>query len=237
MEPLAPTQEFLDACSSFGIECEPDELTGLGVFLARLLEANNRVNLTAIRDPDKAWMRHIFDALTILSVLGELPGGSAVADVGTGGGVPAIPLAITRPDWNVTCIESTGKKCEFLRQIAGEMELANVRVVQDRAEAIGRDPGFRESFDAVLARAVGRMRILAEYTIPLAKPDGLIVLTKGERAREEIEEAHQALYLLHADVGATVSTPTGTLVVLHKTRKTPAKYPRAIGEPTRDPLG
>ncbi|MHC4976046.1 MAG: 16S rRNA (guanine(527)-N(7))-methyltransferase RsmG [Planctomycetota bacterium] len=236
MDTHEPTQEFLDACERVGIQCEPSEIARLGRFLALLLDATSRINLTAIRDPEKAWMRHIFDALTLLMVLGELPEGSSIVDVGSGGGVPALPLAIVRPDWSVSCLESTGKKCDFLRQASESLGLSNVEVVQDRAEAAGQDPRYRERFDGVVARAVGRIRVLAEYTIPLARPEGLVVLTKGQKAQEEIEEAHQALYLLHADVSTTVPTPTGTLVVLQKTRKTPAKYPRAVGEPARDPL-
>jgi len=236
MESLVPTEEFVEACASFGIVCEPEELERLGMFLALLLDATQRVNLTGIRDPETAWMKHIFDALTLLSVLGELPGDASIVDIGSGGGLPALPLAIVKPGWMVTCVESTGKKCDFLRSASQKLGLENVRVIQVRAEVIGQDEEYRESFDAVTARAVGKIRVLAEYTVPLAKEAGIVVLTKGAQAVQELEEAQQALYLLHADVSGTVQTPTGTLVVICKTRSTPNKYPRMVGEPSRDPL-
>jgi 16S rRNA (guanine527-N7)-methyltransferase len=236
MQTLAPTREFDEACAAFGIACEPAELAQLGRFLGLLLEATQKVNLTGIRDPEEAWMRHLFDALTILSVIGPLPEGSTIADVGSGGGVPGIPLAIVRPDWQVTCIESTGKKCDFLTEACKLLGLGNVTVLQERAEAVCQDDLYREVFDGVVARAVGRLCVLLEYTVPLAKLGGVVVLTKGQKAQEEIKEAHQALYLLHADVTGTVPTPTGTLVVVNKSRKTPGKYPRGVGEPKRDPL-
>ena len=134
------------------------------------------------------------------------------------------------------CVESTGKKCDFLRDAGSKLGLTNVRVVQERAEVLGQDERYRASFDAVTARAVGKIRVLAEYAVPLAKDDGMVVLTKGAQARQELEDAQQALYLLHADVSGIVSTPTGTLVVIHKTRATPNKYPRMVGEPARNPL-
>ncbi|MFG0259352.1 MAG: 16S rRNA (guanine(527)-N(7))-methyltransferase RsmG, partial [Phycisphaerales bacterium JB041] len=169
-------------------------------------------------------------------------------DVGSGGGLPAIPLAIVSPHLRFTLLEATGKKCDFLRHAITELGLDNAEVLQSRAEAAGQNRGdrqpdgsrlnaIRETFDAATARAVGPLAVIAELTVPLIKPGGLAILVKGQRADEELEEAKQALHLLGAAHAGTVDTPTGRVVVLEKLRVTPRTYPRRDGEPKRAPLG
>ncbi len=237
-----PPAAFHEACEAFGIGLDAGELDRLGLFLGMLLAANERVNLTAIRDPDEAWVRHIFDALTLLSVLGELEasneGAMRIADVGSGGGLPALPLAITMPGARFTLIESTAKKAAFLSAAVAALGLGHVEVVCERAEVVGQDHRVhREAYDAVIARAVGKVNLIAELCVPLAKVGGAVVLVKGERAEEELAEGKAALHLLHTAPAGVVTTPTGRLVVLHKLRKTPRLYPRRVGEPKRRPLG
>lgn len=243
-----PTPEFLESAASLGVEFEPGELDRLATFLALLLETNTRTNLTAIKDPADAWTRHILDSLTLLPMLADLPEDARVIDVGSGGGLPAIPLAIVSPHLRFTLLEATGKKCDFLRHAIAELDLANADVLQARAEAAGQDRGdrqpdgsrlhaTREAFDAATARAVGPLAVIAELTIPLVKPGGLVILVKGQRADEELAEAKQALHLLGAAHAGTVDTPTGRVVVLEKLRVTPRTYPRRDGEPKRAPLG
>lgn len=247
-DPIPPTDEFLEAAQALGVEFEPDDVARLGRFLALLLEANTRVNLTAIEDPAEAWIRHILDALTLLPMLSELPEGARVLDVGSGGGLPAIPLAIVSPALQFTLLEATGKKVEFLRGAIEAMRLTNARVLQERAERAGQDRGqrrpdgsregeMREAFDAVTARAVGRLAVVSELTVPFAKVGGLVILVKGQKAEEELAEAGEALGLLGAAHAGTVETPTGRIVVLDKVGATPRTYPRRDGEPKRSPLG
>jgi len=216
-----------------------------------LLAANKAFNLTAIRDPDEAWSRHVLDSLSLLGVLAEIEapeGGSLrVIDVGTGGGLPGIPIAMARPDITMTLLDATAKKCTFLDHVARELGLTNVEVVCARAEAAGQDRGertgtgrvgaHRDSYDLVVARAVGKLATLSELTIPFARVGGLIALIKGEKAGEELEEAKGALHLLHTAHAGTIQTPTGRIVVLEKQRQTPKSYPRRDGEPKRAPLG
>ncbi|MFU8828604.1 MAG: 16S rRNA (guanine(527)-N(7))-methyltransferase RsmG [Phycisphaerales bacterium] len=244
VEALVPPASFLSECEQFGLAFEPGELEQLGRFLDFLLKVNEVMNLTAIREPEEAWLRHIFDALTLLPLLEELPDGSQVADVGSGGGLPAIPLAIAMRGVRFTLIESTAKKADYLSAAVAVLGLKNVEVLHKRAEEVGQDfRGTRERFDAVTARAVGRMPMLLELTVPLAKapegdtPAGRVILVKGEQAERELAEAKQALYLLHAAHIGTVETPTGRLLVIEKLRKTPRTFPRAVGEPKRAPLG
>ncbi|MCA9293740.1 MAG: 16S rRNA (guanine(527)-N(7))-methyltransferase RsmG [Phycisphaerales bacterium] len=254
LAPLPPPPSFLAHCEAYGISFEANELNLLGRFLALLLAGNDVVNLTAIREPDAAWEKHIFDGLTLLPLVQEAidqAGGKRIelADVGSGGGVPGIPLAIVTPRMNVTLIESTNKKGRFLLHVVGELNLPNVRVLSERVEDLAHDRSQREHYDLVTARALGRVAVASELTVPLAKapsepknpeeevvPGGRILLVKGEKAAEELAEAKQALHLLHAVHAGTVDTPTGKIVVLEKARRTPRMYPRRAGDPARSPL-
>lgn len=235
----APSATFQEELATLGIELEPHEPERLGAFLDLLLEANTRFNLTAITDRDAAWHRHIFDSLTLMPFLVQAGSGGAkrVIDIGSGGGLPGIPLAIVMPDTSFTLLEATGKKADFLREAALRLELANVTVVNDRAETIAHDrEQHREQYDVVLCRAVGKLPVLLELTVAFAKVGGHVLAIKGERANEEIAEAKQALHTLHGEVVNTHRTPTGTIVVIEKLRKTPRIYPRRPGEPKRAPL-
>ncbi|MCC5821797.1 MAG: 16S rRNA (guanine(527)-N(7))-methyltransferase RsmG [Phycisphaerales bacterium] len=247
MQPLVPPDGWIERVGALGVSFAPGEVERLGLYLALLLEANTRMNLTAIRDAEEAWEKHIFDALTIVPVLADLPDGAEVVDVGTGGGIPGLVLACVMPRAWFTLVDATGKKCDFVREAAGRIGLSNVVVLQERAERLGQDRGdktgtgrvggHRGRYDAVVSRAVGRLVTLLELTVPLAKVGGLIVLTKGQKAGEELAEAKQALHMLHAAHAGTVETPTGRLVVIEKLRDTPKAYPRGDGEPKKAPLG
>jgi 16S rRNA (guanine527-N7)-methyltransferase len=236
IEPLQPPADFVPRASSLGIEFEPGDIDKLSRYLALLLEANTQFNLTAITDPQQAWTRHILDSLTLVPFLISAEA-KRIIDIGSGGGLPGIPLAIVMPEAQVTLVESTGKKATFLQKTAESLDLHNVIVLNERAETLGRDhQQYREQYDAVIARAVGRMPVLLELTVPLAKIGGHVFAMKGEKAAEEIADAKPALHLLHAQVVDSHQTPTGTIVVVEKQRKTPRVYPRLPGEPKRSPL-
>lgn len=237
---LTPPADFLQAVADFGLELDPTELDRFGRFLAMLLAANEQMNLTAITTPEEMWMRHIFDSLTLMPMLAELPEGAKIADVGSGAGLPGIPLAIAMPAGDFTLIESTGKKAAFIEAAAKALGLKNVEVLNERAEEVGRDwnrgQGHRESYDAAVARAVGRLSIIAELCVPLVRVGGLVLLHKGAKAEEELTEAAGALEKLKVAHAGTVETPTGRIVALEKLVPTPRLYPRAPGEPAKNPL-
>lgn len=236
--PLPPTPEFLAQASAMGIAFDEGDVERLGLYLALLLDTNKAFNLTAITVPAQAWERHVLDSLSLVPMLADLPGEPAVVDVGSGGGAPGIPLAIVMPRVRFTLVEATGKKARFLEDTARAIGLANVEVINDRAETLGQNHrSHRERYDAGLARAVGRIAVVLELLVPLLKVGGLALLTKGQQAEAEIEEAQEALRTLHASVAGVVETPTGKIVAVEKHRPTPRSFPRRPGEPARSPIG
>lgn len=211
--PLSPPEDFAARLATLGVTLDERALGRLGDYLGRLLAMNELMNLTAIKDPAEAWTRHAFDALTLLPLLADLKAGARLVDVGSGGGVPAIPIAIARPDLKLTLVESTQKKAAFLTAVAKALGLGNVSVRAQRAELLGMAE-LRGVFDVATARAVGRIAMLTPLTAPLVKPGGRVLLVKGQRADEELEEATLVLAEQRCTHEQTVETPTGRIVVL-----------------------
>lgn len=241
-----PTDEFLAMCGEFGVSFESGDLDRLGRYVSILLHVSERMNLTAIREPARAWVTHVFDALTLLPLLSELPAGAHVLDVGSGGGAPGIPLAIVLPDLKFSLLEATAKKAEYLKQACGHVGV-DARVLSERAEALGQDRAYREKFDVVMARALGPMPTALELTAPFARvgdlnagresgAGGRVVLVKGEKADEELAASGRAMELLGVEHAGTIDTPTGRLVVFEKVVRSQRPYPRRDGEPKRAPL-
>lgn len=236
--PLTPPQSFLAAAGELSLDFDPGDLERFGMFLGLLEEANRSFNLTAITEPEAMWHRHILDSLTLLPVLGECAQDAHVADVGSGAGLPGIPLAVAMPAMRFTLIEATAKKARFIERVAEELRLKNVRVVCDRAEVLGHARrAHREQYDAVVARAVGHLAVLVELTAPLLLPQRKAVLTKGQKAEQELAEAAEAIRQVGLEHIGTVPTPTGTILVFEKVRPTPRNLPRRPGEPARAPIG
>jgi 16S rRNA (guanine527-N7)-methyltransferase len=233
-------EAFLAASRDLGIAINAGDLDRLEAYLRLLYDANQRMNLTGIRDPENGWLHLVLDSLTLMpwiAATAESQESVALIDVGSGGGCPGLPLACVFPEVSVTLLDSTRKKTAFLEDAAGALELSNVRVVTERAEVAGRDALHRAQYDLVLSRAVGRLPVLLEYTVPLAREGGLILAIKGAKADEEVAEAKMALHALHAVVLEVTPTPTGRIISIKKQRKTPAKFPRGLGEPSKNPLG
>ncbi len=206
-------------------------------FYDLLCEWNEKFNLTGIRGREECYRKNFADSL-----LGEafFPAGARCAEVGSGGGFPSVPLMIARPDLSFTLIESVGKKCEFLRAAVRELSLP-AEVVCGRAEELGKDPAFRETFDVCCARAVARLNTLAEYCVPLVRVGGLFIAYKGDAAGE-IAEAGSALRTLGAPLAAAhpFTLPGGedrrTVAVCKKISATPPAYPRGRGRERSKPL-
>jgi len=235
--PLRPPEMFFEQIRALDITFDEGDVQRLGRYLALLLEANRHFNLTAVKDPGEAWMKHICDSLTLVPFIVSA-GAHTVIDIGSGGGLPGAPLAIALPQMQFTLLEATGKKARFLQQTAAALDLSNVSVINDRAETIGRDrEHHREHYDIVTARAVGRLPALVEIAAPLLRIGGHLLAIKGAKAAEEIADAKEALHRLHSRVVDTRRTATGTIIIIEKQRRSPKLYPRRPGEPGRAPLG
>jgi len=238
IEPLLPPTQFVERCAAVGLQLSPDEIAQLGRYLKQLLDTNQQFNLTAIRDADTAWQRHVLESLSLLPHLDDA---GSVVDVGSGGGAPGLPLAITLPDCQITLIEATGKKVRFLTDTAEALALTNVTVLADRAETLGQQGAHRERYDIAVARAVGPMRVLLELTLPLVRVGGRMLALKGESVEEELRDAGDALMTLGGgDVELYEALPglsdPAVIVAVTKTDATPADYPRRPGLPKQEPL-
>lgn len=224
-----------------GLDLTTDQQRAFEQYAELLTDWNERVNLTAITEPLAIEMRHFLDSLAVLKAV-HLPPGTRVIDVGTGAGFPGLPLRIVCPTLHMTLLEATGKKTVFLQKTVESLALSNVEVVNLRAEEAGQLALYREQYDLVLARAVARMPVLAEYLLPLCKVGGRCVALKGESAAAEVHAAEHALRLLGGRLSQLVKvelphvTETHYLVVLEKVSATPPHYPRKPGTPAKKPL-
>ena len=211
-----------------------EQLNKFETYYAMLADWNERMNLTAISGPEDVVKKHFLDSFAAAPYLKQ---GASIVDVGTGAGFPGVPLLILRPDLKVTLMDSQQKKLLFLEALLSELGLS-AECVHARAEDMGKDPRYREQFDAALTRAVSALPVLAELTLPLVKVGGVSIAYKGESA-EELELAKHALDVLSA-TAERVAIPSDygvrELVLLTKHAATPGQYPRKAGTPSKKPL-
>ncbi|MGD9873808.1 MAG: 16S rRNA (guanine(527)-N(7))-methyltransferase RsmG [Kiritimatiellia bacterium] len=237
LEIPAPPEKFFSLCTAAGLKVGKYQEEILGRYLALMLDTNRNFNLTSVRDPNEAWVRHIYDSLLLLSSLDDA---KRIIDIGSGAGLPGIPLAVMKPGLQVTLLESTRKKANFLDMVAGELGLGNIEVLCARAEDAGRDPGHRGRYHAAVVRAVGSMAELIELGVPLLKEQGVLLAVKGAGVEEDVRKASRALQLLKARVEGIRKVGEGDavswIVAVRKTGSTPAGYPRLPGTPKKTPL-
>jgi 16S rRNA (guanine527-N7)-methyltransferase len=219
----------------------PAQLRAFQIYADELIAWNARTNLTAIIEPEAVEVRHFADSLSCLIAIKPRPG-LRLIDVGTGAGFPGLPLKIVCPGVNLTLVESTGKKVEFLAHLIDKLDLSGITLINERAEALGQTAEHREHYDWVLARAVAGMRTLAEYLLPLCRVGGHCLAQKGEGAHQEVAEAQQAISLLGGRLVqlTPVEWPTVArthyLINIEKVAATPPRYPRRPGIPSKRPL-
>lgn len=211
-------------------------------YVRLLLEANERLNLTRVVAPVEVARLHLLDALTALPLL-DAAGAVRVIDLGSGGGVPAIPLALARPEVAWVLVDSVRKKAAMLESFVEGLELRNVGVVAERAEVLGRDASHRERYDLVTARACAALPVLAELALPLARVGGTLLAWKGPLDDDDDEVRRGRVAAGQLGAGRMKVTGSGvralgghTFVIVPKQRATPAAYPRRPGQPSHRPL-
>lgn len=232
---------LLSQVASWGLSLSEAQTALLRRYLEHLYAVNQQMNLTRV-PPEQAVGRHLLDSLCLFAVYSP-PAGARVLDIGTGAGLPGIPMAIARPDLKVTLLDSHGKTVRFLQQTCALLGL-NAEVVQARAEEWAHDPAAREQFDLVVARAVAPMAPLSELMVPFLKTGGVGLALKSAGETAEILRAAPAALVL----GATLEVQTvefeteqgvlqRSIAVLHKQTSTPAPYPRRWAQILKRPLG
>lgn len=224
-----------------GIDIKEEQIKKFQNYFVLLERENKYINLTAIIEVKDVAIKHFLDSLSCLKAV-PFGDGMKVLDVGTGAGFPGIPLKICRPELEITLLETVKKKTDFLEKVIRELLLKNVKIIRGRAEDIVGKKGYREEFDRVVARAVAKMAVLAEYCLPAAKEKGFFLAMKGSAPAEEIERAKKVI----EEFGGVIKEVyhfnlpfTGeerNLIVIEKVRPTPLKYPRRTGIPMKRPL-
>ncbi|KPV42504.1 16S rRNA (guanine(527)-N(7))-methyltransferase RsmG [Alicyclobacillus ferrooxydans] len=217
----------------------------LGTYFQMLVDWNEKVNLTAITDETEVYVKHFFDSLLIASSSESesvLASSHRICDIGTGAGFPGLVLAIAAPGKHFVLVDALAKRLKFLQSVVDALALKNVDLVHARAEDFSRQKQYRESFDLVVSRAVAKLNVLCELTLPLVKVGGWFVSYKGPSVEDESAEATHAIGILGGREAFMQSCTlpldmgTRTLVGIRKDRSTPKEYPRKAGTPQKAPL-
>ena len=242
--PIAPESEFvsymMEQMSQFGLLCTEEQAKDFYVYYARMIETNKYLNLTGITDMKEVVVKHMIDSLSCYDPH-IIKSGMSIIDVGTGAGFPGIPLAIYDRSLKVTLFDSLKKRLTFLESIMDELQLTNCTTLHGRAEDLSHQD-YRESFDLATSRAVARLPILLEWTVPYVKEGGYIIALKGAIYEEEVGESNKALSILKAKIEEvrTVTLPTlddkRAILYIKKIGKTPKQYPRKPKEIKDKPL-
>ena len=235
-------EEILTArAAEAGIPLTAEQVGQFSVYNEMLLDWNTRMNLTALTAPEDVAVKHIIDSLTAYDAA-LFDGARTLIDVGTGAGLPGIPLAVYAPHLTVTLLDSLNKRVRFLMEVAAAMGLPNVRCIHARAEEAARTAEHRAAYDIAVSRAVARLPVLLEYALPFVRIGGTLLALKGRAYAEEQKEARRAAEVLGGGriTARTVRLPglddVRAMLTVTKERQTPAAYPRGGGAPTRRPI-
>ena len=229
--------------AAWGRPLDPERLGRLEAY-ARLLYGYDEANVIGTRDLSGIVLEHVLDSLScfLFEPLGAARG---FVDVGSGGGLPGIPIKIVEPELKAVLVEATAKKARFLRSAVEGLSLEGAEVLNARVEEIARVGVHRGAYDIATVRAVARLAVVAEYCVPLVRVGGHVVSMKGGLGDKEMREGERAAAELGARVSDLIRVPRlpeledkeRTLVILQKEEETPQKYPRSVGVPAKKPLG
>jgi len=236
-------EKLIAGARKLGLELTPRQLSQYEIYYRELVDWNKRVNLTAITDYEEVQIKHFLDSLTVtLAWQKAINVGFRLIDVGTGAGIPGIPLKIVFPDIKLVLLEAVAKKAVFLRHIVPKLGLDDVEILVGRAEEVAHQAQYRERFDLVLSRAVALMPTLVELTLPFCAVGGSFIAQKKGDTGEEIDRASRAISMLGGSlrevkrVDLTEFADERRLVIIDKVSPTPQKYPRRPGIPAKRPL-
>lgn len=232
--------EFLkNAAEAEEFALSDNQLAAFQKYAELLVEWNQKMNLTAITEPEEIAVKHFVDSLMLLKYI-DIPENGALIDVGTGAGFPGIPIKIFSPSVQVTLLDALNKRVGFLDTVSKALRQNN-RCLHLRAEEGGRKPELREQFDVATARAVASMATLAEYCLPYVKVGGVFAALKGFEIEEELEEAKPAIKLLGGKIERVeqytlVGEQKRSVVIIKKISQVSTKYPRSSAKMAKNPL-
>ena len=221
------------------IELSENKIKKFYNYMNLLIEWNQKINLTSITDPKEIILKHFIDSLTINKYIKE---NTKMIDVGTGAGFPGIPLKILRDDIEIILLDSLNKRIKFLDIVIEELKLNKISTIHSRAEDIGRDEKYREKFDYATSRAVANLSTLAEYLIPLVKIKGEVIAMKGAEIKEELETSKKSINVLGGKLNSVEefclpeTNMKRSVIIIQKETKTPNKFPRKAGLPSKEPI-
>ncbi len=216
------------------------QCASLDIIGRELCETNEHMNLTALTDEKGVGLLHFWDSLTLLQT--GLFKDKSVIDVGCGGGFPSLPLALCSENCIITSNDATAKKLTYVAETAKKAGIENLNTLCGRAEELSTDKKYREGFDIAVARGVARLNVLAEWCLPFVKVGGCFVAMKGEKGREEAEEAKKAISVLGGELVDIIDVTVPefeylhTLVIVKKIKNTPNTYPRRNSQIQKKPL-
>ena len=231
--------EFMkEECKKNNIQISNEEIEKLYIYMKEILEWNEKVNVTAIKDEKEFIVKHFIDSLTIEKYITN---GEKVLDIGTGAGFPGIPIKITKNKSHVDLVDSVNKKLNVIRDIIPKIKLEDIEYIHTRAEDLAKNVKYRESYDVVTSRAVANLTTLVEYMLPFVKVGGKIICMKGPNVEEELAESKKAISILGGKIEQIENINIDSdyernIIIIKKEKPTPKQYPRGQGKPLKEPI-
>ena len=235
------TIQFRKDIEALGIDLTEKQIQQFISYYEKLVEWNEMMNLTAITEYDEVMKKHFIDSMTLIKAF-DVNQSASVIDVGTGAGFPGLVLKIAFPNLKITLLDSLNKRIQFLNEVIGNLGLDGVETIHGRAEDFAKPGKLREKEDVCVSRAVANLSTLSEYCLPFVKEKGLFISYKSEKVQEEMVKADKAISILGGKIEKQVeftlpdSDIYRNLFIIRKVKKTPAKYPRKAGLPSKEPL-
>lgn len=228
-------------CENIGLEINEEKYNQFIEYKDLMKEWNEKVNLTAITDDKEIIIKHFVDSIKAFEFK-RLSGSVKIIDVGTGAGLPGIPIKIMNDNAEVVLLDSLQKRINFLNEVITKLNLKGIKTVHGRAEDFGADLNYREKFDVAISRAVANMAVLAEFCLPFVKKGGHFIALKGPAAQEELDEAKKAISVLGGKIEEVIKVDfensdfDHNLVIIKKIKNTPKQYPRRAGTVSKKPI-
>ena len=229
---------FKKECIKNNINIKEEKIKLFYDYMKYLLNWNEKINLTAIKEEKEFIVKHFVDSLSISEIVGD---NKRIIDVATGVGFPGIPLKLLNENLNVSLVDSVNKKIMVLNDIINKMKLENIEAIHTRAEDLAQNKEYREGFDIAVSRAVSNMNTLVEYLLPFVKIGGYVVCMKGPGYEEELNSSKKAIEILGGKIEDIKELKVSdeldrNIIIIKKIKNTNNKYPRGQGKPLREPL-